>query len=69
MKIQAINPINSNNNLGYAKNRATNNVSFGFVGGPGRTISEGNKISEEFCKAVASATKKIGKAIKSFFKG
>ena len=68
MKIQAINSINSNN-VGYTKNRATNNVSFGFVGGPCRTISEGNKISENFCKAVASTTKKIGKAIKSFFKG
>lgn len=68
MQIQAMNSMNSNYQKCNTQNKATNNVSFGFVGGPGRTISEGNKISEEFCKETAKVAKKIGKAIVSFFK-
>lgn len=65
MKILTISNYNVNNNHNKMRN---SNVSFGFVGGPGRTLNDNAKISEKFNKEVGKAIKKVGKFIKNLFK-
>ena len=64
MRIQPIGQYKTNLN----NNRNNSNISFGFVGGPGKTWSDNNKISEEFCKEAGKAIKKVGKIIGKLFK-